>query len=143
VQIYYPDHATLEVFELGGQFGWLTASPVPRLETLRELFTIRIGDRSPDEAAAGADVVALVLVPRDAELAQHLQRVRAVIDRNTAIVRSVEMTAPDGERTEILFRDVKINPGLREQDLKLTIPPGTRVVRPLQGGDVPAEERNP
>jgi outer membrane lipoprotein-sorting protein len=41
------------------------------------------------------------------------------------------MTDPDGEVTEIVFRNVKLNSGVRDDEMDQKLPPGVRVSRPL------------
>jgi len=60
-----------------------------------------------------------------------------------ACVVSVEVDDADGDRTLIRFSDVKLNAGMKDADVALAVPPGTKESRPLEGvqGDPPEAPR--
>lgn len=134
VQMYYPEHRTLEIYALEQRLGQLAASPVPRLAVLREYFAIERAsiDDLRDPESQGR-FLALRLTPLDPALARHLQQVRVLIDLEAAVGVKLETTDADGERTVIRFRNVRINQGLSDADLELHVPEGTKVSRPLAG----------
>ena len=71
-------------------------------------------------------------------IAQHLKSVRVLLDVKNAHILKAETTdaAEEGEeadRTLITFSDVKTNAGLKDEDLALVIPKGTKESRPLEG----------
>jgi outer membrane lipoprotein-sorting protein len=43
----------------------------------------------------------------------------------------MEMVDVDGDRTTIDFHAIELNTGLKAGDFELTLPAGTRIVRPL------------
>jgi outer membrane lipoprotein-sorting protein len=47
----------------------------------------------------------------------------------------MEMVDADGDRTTVHFEDVKLNTGLKESDLALKTPSGTKVSYPLGDHD--------
>ncbi len=136
VRIYDPEAAVVEVYSVEGSLGEFSGSPLPRLETLRRLFAI-----APlDPAVLGVDseverdrFVGVELTPSGEELREHVTRVRVVLDSHVPCVRIIDIEDADGERTEIRFSEVRVNTGVREAELMLDVPPGTRVSRPRGG----------
>ncbi len=133
VRIFYPDQATVEIYDLTGQLGQIAASPIFRLAALREHFIIeRSAPREGEEPVAGR--VELRLTPRAQALRDHLQEIRLGVDEDSALVRRAEIVNADAERTVMTFDRVKVNPGLTPEELALKLPRGTTVVRPLEPG---------
>ena len=135
LRIFYPARKIVEVYELGGRLRELAASPIPRMERLREQFRIK-----PAEPARKGDddsALTVVLTPLDESLSEHIQRITVAISRETGLASSIEWVSGDGETTRIAFDDVRINEGLGDDELDLSTPPGTKVVRPLKGADSP------
>src|SRR5687767_1533204 len=65
VRMYYPGQKLLEVYTIDQRLGDLAASPLPRLSTLRQHFTIRTSDGKAFKASKDRRTLALRLVPRD------------------------------------------------------------------------------
>ena len=127
IRIYYPDQAVVEVYPVQGQLGALAASPLPRLDVLRQFFTFA---RLPAPDAAS---LAVRLTPADADLQQHVRRVDVLLDRATGAIRRTETTDADGDRTVLTFDAVDLHGTVTDADLALVVPPGTREVQPLAG----------
>jgi outer membrane lipoprotein-sorting protein len=133
IRLYYPRQSVVEVYPIDRRLADLAASPLPRLAALREHFRIEPGGTPRDPAGA----IEIRLVPTDKMLAEHVDEVRVTLDVPSACVTKVEMFDADGDTTLIQFTDVKTNTGIRDSDLELTVPAGTKVSRPLgdpQGG---------
>ena len=79
------------------------------------------------------DHLAFRLRPKEDSLRDYVERVDVLVDVQTACVVQAEMTDADGDRTVLLFRDVKTNTGLNETDVELVVPDGTRTTRMLGG----------
>jgi outer membrane lipoprotein-sorting protein len=118
----------------------LAASPLPKLSVLENYFSIAPAEGKdlldkPDEGPR----LTLKLTPTDASLREHLDHVRALIDTAAAVIVKIEMTDADGDRTVISFRDIKLNTGIQDRDLELSVPEGTTVTYPLgRGGEGPS-----
>ena len=56
-----------------------------------------------------------------------------LLDVSAAHILKAETTDADDDRTLITFGDVKLNAGLKDEDLALIVPPGTKESRPLEG----------
>jgi outer membrane lipoprotein-sorting protein len=140
LKLYYPGQKLLEIYPIDRRLSELAASPLPRLQTLRQHFWI---EQIPlkDFGTSGAtedQQVALKLTPKDASLAEHLQFVRVLLDVKNAHILKAETTdaadvGEEADRTLITFSDVKTNAGLKDEDLNLVVPKGTKESRPLEG----------
>lgn len=133
-RIYYPNQKTLEVYPLDKRLADLAASPLPRLNVLKERFSVeQIPVEDLDKSAAGKNFIALRLTPKEASLAEHVKQVRVLLDVSKAYIIRAEVTDGDGDRTVLSFRDVQLNADVG--DLALIVPPGTAVTHPLEGLD--------
>lgn len=140
VRIYYPDQKTLEIYPMDQRLGELAASPLPRLDVLREQFTFeRLPTDAMDRTADSRRFLALRLVPRQASLREHVREVRVLLNADQAHIARAEITDSDGDRTVLSFSNVRLDAEVG--DLTLTVPPGTRVSHPLQGMDSDAPPR--
>jgi outer membrane lipoprotein-sorting protein len=136
IRLYYPKQSVVEVYPIDRRLSDLAASPLPRLDALRQYFRIEAlpADRAPKDERGDANRLSLRLTPANDYLAQHVEEVRVTLDVAAAYVVRVEMDDADGDRTVIRFGDVKTNTGLKDLELNLVLPPGTKVSRPLEGG---------
>lgn len=134
LRIYYPQQKTVEVFPLGRHSAMPDISPLPAPAELREHF--RMEPIPVDGSGAGCSdeaCLALRLHPRTAVLAEHIRTIDVVVDRSTGLLRRAEVKDPDGDRTVLVFSEVRVNTGLKAEDLDLDLPAGTKEVRPLPG----------
>jgi outer membrane lipoprotein-sorting protein len=128
VQLYYPQQKTMEVFPVEGQLGSLAASPLPRLEVLKQYFSFHSFETKRAGLPENATLVRLE--PINPEIAQHVKEVNVILD-GRGLVWEFEMTDADGERTVINFRNLRTDTGLSEADADLKPPAGTKIVKPL------------
>ena len=135
IRMYYPRQATVEVYPIDGRLSDLAASPLPRLALLRQHFRIEALPREGVDKADRdkANLVHLRLTPVDEFLAEHVDEVRVALDVETACVTRVEMLDTDGDRTVIRFTDVRTDAGIKDGELDLSLPAGTKISRPLDG----------
>ncbi len=141
LRIFFPEQKVVEVYRLGDDAREFAGSPLPRLSALRGSFDISQA-KNLDMGASDEDgsLVAIELLPRTAELKEHVTRVRVLIDSGVPAVRRIEIVDADGEKTEIEFKDVEINKDVSDEELILKLPTGTREVHPL-GETVPAKPK--
>jgi outer membrane lipoprotein-sorting protein len=121
----------MEIYPVHGRLGALAASPLPRRDVLREFFTFEQIAASDDKP----NILDVRLTPTDESLREHVDEVRVRLNRDTGLIEQVETIDPDGDRTVIRFTDTRINAGLSDVDLRLDVPEGTTVSRPLEGLD--------
>lgn len=132
LQIFYVDRNTVEDYPIAGKLGSLAASPLPRLATLRERFTITADNGEGLQGSTEvADPVALLLIPKEADVKQYVGQVRVLLDGERGLLVAFELTDPDDERTLIRFTNLKTDSNLSDDALKLNAPAGATVVKPL------------
>lgn len=132
IELFYPKQKLLEIYPVDEQLGRLAASPVPRIDVMRQHFSFaRLNVADIDPAAAADRFVALELEPKQETLREHIERVRLLIDRESGYLARMEMIDADGDNTIIRFSDVRLNTGIDAKELALELPKGTRVSRPL------------
>jgi outer membrane lipoprotein-sorting protein len=133
VRMYYPSQKLLEIYAIDQRLGDLASSPLPRLKTLREHFTLQRSDGKRFHPPKDRQVLPLRLVPREAALRQHIDEVDVLLDVTAAHILELEIVDADGDRTHVTFGGFKIDAGVTPDDLKLTVPADTTVSRPLEG----------
>jgi outer membrane lipoprotein-sorting protein len=145
LSLYDPEQKLLEVYPLERRLTDLAASPIPRLPTWRDHFVIAaVSEESLSDAMRGfvakvrevepeRGVLLVSLRPRADDLAEQVAWIYAVIDERTGLSRGIAWggDADSGERTEIVFRDSRINTGLEREGLLIDLPEDARVVYPL------------
>jgi outer membrane lipoprotein-sorting protein len=138
VRMYYPSQKLLEIYAIDQRLGDLASSPLPRLQPLREHFTLEKSDGKRFHAPADREVLPLRLVPREEALRQHVDEVDVLLDVTAAHILELEIVDADGDRTHVTFSGFKLDTGVTPADLKLTVPADTTVSRPLEGKREPA-----
>jgi outer membrane lipoprotein-sorting protein len=134
VRMYYPSQKLLEVYAIDQRLGDLASSPLPRLKTLREHFTMERSDGKRFHAPPkDRQTLPLRLVPREEALRQHVEEVDVLLDVTAAHILELEIVDTDGDRTHVTFSKFQIDTGVMPDDLKLTVPADTTVSRPLEG----------
>ena len=130
IRIHYPRQKLVEVYRVDERLASAIASPLPRLALLLKHFRI---ERLPTpKDADAAKHLAIRLTPLNDEMKKHIARVEVLIDRASAVTRRMELVDVDGDRTVIDFSAIEVSPGLKAKDFELALPPGTRVVHPLE-----------
>jgi outer membrane lipoprotein-sorting protein len=140
VRMYYPGQRLLEIYPIDQRLGDLAASPLPKLKTLREHFSIERAEPGVFPKADARKSLPLRLVPLDEALREHVDEVRVLLDTGAAHILELEVLDADGDRTRIVFEDVRLDTGIKPDDLALAVPEGTTVSRPLEAADAPAPD---
>jgi outer membrane lipoprotein-sorting protein len=138
VRMYYPDQKLLEIYAIDQRLGELAASPLPRLKTLREHFSVERTNGKSFKPPKDRDVLALKLMPVEESLREHLDHVAVLLDVKSAHILEMEMVDADGDRTHVSVSNVRLDTDLKPADLKLNVPDDTTTSRPL---DVKDERR--
>jgi outer membrane lipoprotein-sorting protein len=133
VTVYYPADKLAEVYPVGARFRDAAGGPLPRLPKLREKFEMR--EMTNDEKKAlgvesSADRLCVALTPKGDELKKYVAMVRVVIDTSVPCADRVVVSDPEGDETEIRFSGVTINVGMKDSELELALPEGTKVSTP-------------
>ncbi|MBC7835826.1 MAG: outer membrane lipoprotein carrier protein LolA [Phycisphaerales bacterium] len=132
IKLYYPADKLLEVYPVGEGFKDLAGAPLPRLSVLKARFDITpLASEDLGASNEVATLLAVQLTPKSKELREHIASVRVLIDESRPAATKVVMTDPDGEVTEIVFSNVRLNTGVRDDEIDPKMPEGVRVSRPL------------
>lgn len=135
VRMYYPGQRLLEIYPIDQRLGDLAASPLPKLKTLREHFSIERAEREAFPKADPRKSVALQMIPLDEALREHVDVIHVLLDSEAAHILELEVLDADGDRTRIAFEDIRLDTGIKPADLALTVAKGTTISRPLEVGD--------
>jgi outer membrane lipoprotein-sorting protein len=131
VRIYYPAQKTIEVYQVQQKLGQLAASPLPRLSVLQQHFTFEPIPVTEMGEKDDTSFFAVRMTPSEAELREHIEQVRVLLDVNRGLIVRLEMRDSDGDRTLVTFSNVKTNVGLSDEQLKISAPADVKVTRPL------------
>jgi outer membrane lipoprotein-sorting protein len=135
VRRYYPRQKVVEIYRTDERMGSLAASPFPRLAVIKSHFSFeRV---SPHDLLPNADeskFLALRMKPTEPELQKHIDEVTVVLEIATGFVARAQTIDSDGDRVVLSFSNIKINGGLKDEDLKLQLPADVEITRPLEGG---------
>ncbi len=125
-QIYYPKIQTVQEFDLGknkallDQF-FLLGFGSTRAE-LESAYTMRaLGP----ETINGQKTSRLELIPKSADVLQHLKKLEVWIGENGYPVQQ-KFFLPGGDYSLVTYSDVKINPELPDSAMKLHLPKGVK-----------------
>lgn len=124
--IYNPDDRTVLKDEVGGA---LERTPLAFLMGLGELtrdFDVKRPD--PSVKLGGPGDVVLALEPREPIAA--LQELHLAVDPKRALVTAALILDPFGNRTRIVFEDIRTNVGVPDSRFAFKVPSGVEVVTP-------------
>ena len=142
VTIYYPADKLAEIYPMGARFKDAVGGPLPRLSKLRETF--ELSELAPDQVVPGIDIgdratrLAIKLTPRTAALRQYIDSVRVLIDTKVPCADRIVIVDPDGEETQLHCFNLHINTNVKDTELELKLPAGTKINRPAGDANPPA-----
>lgn len=142
LRIYWPQQSLLEIYPIEEGWSQLSASPLPRLNLLREQFIISRWNWEGEDQSQDEKQFALRLVPKHEEVREHVLEVRVLLDREIGCVVAAEVLYPDEDRLELRFANIRLNNGIDENDLELKVPAGTKISRPLDAKPPRMDERS-
>lgn len=134
IQMYYPQQATVEIYSIEQGMSHLAGSPMFRSKMLREHFEIERGSWNVEDVEKPADALVIKLLAKDEKLREHLESVTILIDATSGFVTAAEVHYPDSDGLVLVFKNVRTNSGLKDEDVKLSVPSGTKTIRPLDFG---------
>ena len=103
----------------------------PRLATLQQHFTFRPLPISEMKETDEEKFFAVAMAPIDPDLAEHIERIRVLLETGRGLIVRMEMLDADGDRTEISFSRIRTNVGLKGEQLRIDAPADVKVTRPL------------
>jgi outer membrane lipoprotein-sorting protein len=135
VQIYYPKIKTVQVYDLeehGEQLdkflmiGFGTSGS----ELARDYTMTVLGTEAMKETP-GVQAIHLELIPKSGEARQYVKKLELWIpEQGDPYPRREKITEPSGDSRTMTYSDLKINPPLPPDALKLKLPPGVKTEHP-------------
>lgn len=137
VQIYQPEAKRLEVYALADRAEVL-GGPMPRLTVMAETF--HVASAAPETLFEGlaegdaADALALRLTPRDEAMADEVETMSMLLDRETGQLLRLRIASGESQWTEYRFIDAETDVALPASTFELDLPSDVEVVRPMEDG---------
>jgi outer membrane lipoprotein-sorting protein len=127
VQIFLPKINTVQEYDLGKYNDLLTQGLLIGFATpskdLKKNYSIKSGG---DETVSGQKASKLELIPTQDTIKQHLNRIELWIGETDGLPVQQKLYQPSGDYTQIQYRDMKLDPSLTEQQVRLTLPPDVK-----------------
>ncbi len=126
-EVFYPKMLTVQEYDLGkhralvDQFlllGFGTSG-----KALRKEYNLRV---LGEETVSGTKTTRLELTPKSAQTRQHLKQVELWIADPGGYPVQQKFVQPSGDHTTIVYTDLKVNPALTENDVRLNLPKGVK-----------------
>jgi len=131
LQVYYPKTNTVNIYDLGKHGAQLDQFLLLGFGTsgkqLEKSYNMRV---TGTEALNGKPVTRLELVPKTEEVKEYLKELELWIPTSASYPVQEKIHKNDQDYILIQYSDVKINPGLTDKDLELTLPAGVNKVYP-------------
>ena len=128
IWLYYPGSLQVEKYYLGRNKR-ITQSLEPLLAIFQKTFRQLSGAYAMVYKGLETEGVHhFRLHPRDEHVQKFLSRVDLWIDKTSGAIIRFKMVEANGDRLNLEFKNLQINPPLTEDDLKIKIPPSVRVL---------------
>ncbi len=131
IQIFYPKLMTVQEYDLGKQ-----ASLVDQFLLLGFGTSSRDLRQSYDITLAGEDVLSggkadrLELIPKSAEARKNVRRIEIWISQADGVTVQQKVHQPSRDYVLISYGDIKLNPAMTEDSVKLKLPKGVKKETP-------------
>lgn len=135
VQIYFPKINTLQIYDLekhGEQLDkfLMIGFGTSGIELARDYTMTELGVEAV-KGMPGTQAIHLELIPKSAEARQYVKKVELWIpEHGDAYPLREKISEPSGDSRTMTYSDLKINPPLQPEALKLKLPPGVKTERP-------------
>jgi len=130
-EIYYPKQQTVEEYDIGQYQALLDQFMLTGFGTSgKELATAYDMKVLGSENVAGTPATHLELIPKSAEVLKNLKKLELWIPESEGYPVQQKIYLAAGDYRLFTYTNVKMNPPLNEQDLRLKLPKGTQHVSP-------------
>jgi len=130
-EIYYPKQQTIEEYDIGQYQALLDQFMLIGFGTsgkeLAAAYNMRV---LGTESVAGMSTTHLELIPKSAEVLKNLKKLELWIPESEGYPVQQKIYLAAGDYRLFTYTNVKVNPPLSEQDLRLKVPKGTQRVSP-------------
>jgi outer membrane lipoprotein-sorting protein len=135
VEIYYPKIKTLQVYDLAEHGEQLDKFLMIGFGTsgseLAKDYTMTVLGTEPVKAPAGGQAIHLQLIPKSGKAREYVKKLDLWIpELGDPYPLSEKITEPSGNSRTMTYGDLKINPPLQSEALKLKLPPGVKTEHP-------------
>jgi outer membrane lipoprotein-sorting protein len=135
VQVYYPKINTLQIYDLerhGEQLDkFLMIGFGTSGSELAKDYSMTVVGVEPLKGQPGVQCMHLELIPKAGEAREYVKKLELWIPEHGDPYPMLEkITEPSGDSRTITYNDLKINPQLQPDALKLKLPPGVKTERP-------------
>jgi outer membrane lipoprotein-sorting protein len=135
VQIYFPKINTLQVYDLekhGEQLDkFLMIGFGTSGSELARDYNMTLQGTEAVKGTPGAQAIHLELIPKSGEAREYVKKVELWIpDHGDPYPLREKITEPSGDSRTMTYGDLKINPPLQPEALKLKLPPGVKTEHP-------------
>ncbi len=125
--IYYPGRSQAEKYSFAGN-----RKMTPYLEPITGIFQKTFNQLAETYSLTYQGVESdrlhrFRLLPREEKIRKFLSRVDLWIDKGSGAILKFEMIEAGKDRLFLEFKDLQINPSLKDEDLTIQIPPSVRV----------------
>ncbi len=122
-QIYLPNINTVQEYDLGKYDDLLTQGLLigfgTPIKELKKNYDIKVAG---EDMVEGKKASRLDLLPTQQTLKQHLTRIELWIDPNTGLPIQQKLYQPSGDYTQIIYSDLKLEPRLTDDQVRLSLP---------------------
>ncbi|MBI5085352.1 MAG: outer membrane lipoprotein carrier protein LolA [Acidobacteria bacterium] len=133
VQVYYPKTLTVQEYDLGKQGSLVDQFLLLGFGTpgsdLRKSYAIKYGG---EETINGVRTERLELTPTSAEAQKHVKLVEIWISQPEGTTVQQKVHQPSRDYVLFSYSDIKLNPRLTEDSVKLKLPKGVKKETPLK-----------
>ena len=135
VQIYFPKINTLQVYDLAKHGEQLDKFLMIGFGTsgteLAKDYTMTVLSSEAAKETPGIQALHLELIPKSPEARQYVKKVELWIpDHGDPYPLREKITEPSGDSRTMTYNDLKINPPLQPEALKLKLPAGVKTEHP-------------
>jgi outer membrane lipoprotein-sorting protein len=135
VQIYFPKINTVQVYDLEKHGEELDKFLMIGFGTsgseLAKDYTMTVSGPEPSKDMPGMQALHLELVPKSGEAREYVKKLELWIpEHGDTYPRREKITEPSGDSRTMTYGDLKINPQLPPEALKLKLPPGVKTEHP-------------
>jgi outer membrane lipoprotein-sorting protein len=131
IQIFYPKLMTVQEYDLGKQaslvdqfllLGFGTSS-----KELQQSYDIKL---TGEEALPGGKADRLELVPKSEEARKSVKRIEIWVSQTDGVTVQQKVHQPSRDYVLISYSDIKLNPAMTEDSVKLKLPKGVKKETP-------------
>ncbi len=131
IQMYYPKLQTVREYDLGKQASLVDQFLLLGFGTpgsdLKKAYEVKFAG---EESINGVKADRLELTPRSEEALKHVRRIELWVSQTDGIVVQQKVHQPSRDYKMFTYSDIKLNPSMTEDSVKLKLPKGVKKETP-------------